>query len=161
MVLQLLPRNKHLICSRGAIKAVKISGEILNNKFDKKEFHDVLCWWWWKKNVGIYFSFPDTSNNRFQSFCEAAAVILLYLPFFIQFLEFIHDRKQNKRVSHMEQNLWNALHCTATKTEFSVLALYAQAITHPSVRVICAPDGNKINMFDLGPFHANISSHIT
>ena len=86
--------------SRGAIKSAKISGEILNNKFDKKRYHDVFCWWW-KKNVGMHFTFPDTSNNQFQSFCEAAAAILLYLPFFIQFLEFIHDRKQNKRFSHM------------------------------------------------------------
>jgi hypothetical protein len=146
--------------SRGAIKAAKIAGEILNNKFDKKGYHDVFRWWW-KKHVGIHFTFPDTSNTRFQSFCEAAAVLLLYLPFFIQFLEFIRDRKQNKRFSHMEQNLWDALHCTATKTEFAVLALYAQAITHPYMRVIRAPGDKKINMLDLGPFHAKISSHIT
>ena len=113
--------------SRDAIKAAKIAGEILNNnKFDKKGYHDVLHWWW-KKNVGIHFTFPNTSNTQFQSFCEAAAVLLLYLPFLIQFLEFICDRKQNKRFSHMEQNLWSALHCTATKTELAVLALYAQA----------------------------------
>ena len=76
--------------SRGAIKAVKIAGEILNNKFDKKGYHDVF-WWWWKKNVGIDFTFPDTSNTRLQCFCDATAVLLLYLPNFILFLEFIHD----------------------------------------------------------------------
>ena len=110
--------------SSGAIKTTKIADEILNNKFDKKEYHDVFRWWW-KKNVGIQLTFPDTSNTRFQSNCAAAAILLLYLPQFIQFLEYIHDRKQNKRFSHMEQNLWDALHCNATKTELAVLALYA------------------------------------
>ena len=76
--------------SRGAIKAAKIAGEILNNKFDKKGYHDVFQWWW-KKNVGIDFTFPDTSNTWFQCFCDAAAVLLLYLPYFILFLEFICD----------------------------------------------------------------------
>ena len=46
----------------------------------------------------------------------------------------------------MEQNLWNALHCTATKTELAVLALYAQAITHPYMWQICGPNSKEINM---------------
>ena len=144
---------------RGAIRAAKIAGEILNNKFDKKGYHDVFRWWW-KNHVGTQFTFPDTSNTRFQSFCNAAAALLLHLPFFIQFLEFIRDRKQNKRFSNMEQNLWNALHCTSTRTEFAVLALYAQAVTHPYMKAIRAPPDQNVNMLDLGPLHAKVSSHI-
>ena len=54
----------------------------------------------------------------------------------------------------MEKNLWNALHCTATKTEFAVLALYAQAISHPYMKEIHTPGDKNVNMLDLGPLVA-------
>jgi hypothetical protein len=60
----------------------------------------------------------------------------------------------------MEQNLWNALHCTATLTEFAVLALYAQAISHPYMREICNASEKKVNMLDLGPLHKKVYFHI-
>jgi hypothetical protein len=78
----------------GAIKASQLAGAIFNNKFDKKG-HCNIFQWWWAAHVGTDFTFPDTSNNRFQSYCEAAAVILLHLPHFIQFLQHICDKKQN------------------------------------------------------------------
>ncbi|KAF8810467.1 hypothetical protein BYT27DRAFT_7221984 [Phlegmacium glaucopus] len=31
----------------------------------------------------------------------------------------LHDNKQSSKFNHMEQNLWNALHCSATKTELA------------------------------------------
>ena len=60
----------------------------------------------------------------------------------------------------MEQNLWNALHCTPTLTELAVLALYAQAITHPYMGQIRVPGAEKINMLDLGPLHNRVYRHI-
>ena len=64
--------------TRGTIKTAQIAGAIFNHKDDKKGhydfFHD-----WWKKHVGIPFTFSDTSNNRFQSYCYAAAALLLHL----------------------------------------------------------------------------------
>ena len=48
--------------SRGAIKAAKLSGEILNNKNDKWGHHDQFHIWWQEK-VGTDFTFPDTSNT--------------------------------------------------------------------------------------------------
>ena len=65
----------------GAIKTVQIAGAILNHKDDKKGHHDFFRDWW-RKHVGIPFTFPDTSNNHFQSYCYAAAALLLYLKFF-------------------------------------------------------------------------------
>ena len=65
----------------GAIKTAQIAGAIFNHKDDKKGHHDFFCDWW-KKHVGIPFTFPDTSNNRFQSYCYAAVALLLYLHFF-------------------------------------------------------------------------------
>jgi hypothetical protein len=58
----------------------------------------------------------------------------------------------------MEQNLWNALHCTATLTEFAVLALYAQAISHPYMWEICSASEKKVNMLDLGLLHKKVYS---
>ncbi|KAF8800505.1 hypothetical protein BYT27DRAFT_7117229, partial [Phlegmacium glaucopus] len=57
-------------------------------------------------------------------------------------------------------NLWNALHCTATKTEMAVLALYAQAITHPYMKVVCATGEKQENMLNLGPFHQRVQNHM-
>ena len=145
--------------SCGGVKTTKLAGDILNNRDDKKGYHDDFCWWW-SKNVGKSFTFPDTSNTRFQSHCEAATAILIHLPHFIEFLQYIKGKKATKRFSNMEQNLWNALHCTATKTELAVLALYAQAVTHPYMRVVHAPEAMQINMLDLGPLHHKVYRHI-
>ena len=145
--------------TRGGVKATQLAGEILNNKNDKKGHHDSFRWWW-MTNVGKSFTFPDTSNNRFQSHCEAAAAILQHLQHFIAFLEYVKEKKQTMRFSHMEENLWKALHCTATKTELAVLALYAQAVTHPYMRSIRTPGNAKINMLELGPLHHKVYEHM-
>jgi hypothetical protein len=145
--------------TRGGVKATQLAGEILNNKNDKKGHHDSFRWWW-MTNVGESFTFPDTSNNCFQSHCEAAAAILQHLQHFIAFLEYVKEKKQTMRFSHMEENLWKALHCTATKTELAVLALYAQAVTHPYMRSICAPGNAKVNMLELGPLHHKVYEHM-
>ena len=139
----------------GGVKTVQLAGEILNNKNDKKGHHDSFRWWW-KSNVGHSFTYPDTSNNRFQSNCEGSAAIIQYLSEFIRFLEYVKGKKQTMRFSHMEDNLWKGLHCVATKTELAVLALYAQAVSHPYIRAIRAPGKKKLNMLDLGPLHQKV-----
>ena len=145
--------------SRGGVKTTQVAGAIFNHKDDKKGHHDIFRWWWYE-NVGTQFTFPDTSNTRFQSHCDAAAVLLLHLPCFIEFLTSLRDNKQSSKFNHMEQNLWNALHCTATKTELAVMALYSQAISHPYMKVIRASGEKQQNMLDLGPFHKKVYSHI-
>jgi hypothetical protein len=80
----------------GGVKTTKIAGEIFNSKNDKKGYHDTYRWWW-MENVKENFTFPDTSNNRFQSHCEAAATLLLHLSDYIKFLEYIKERKQSKQ----------------------------------------------------------------
>ncbi|KAF8813548.1 hypothetical protein BYT27DRAFT_7251075 [Phlegmacium glaucopus] len=144
---------------RGGITATQLAGAIFNHKNDKVGHHNVFRWWW-EKNVGSQFTFPDTSNTRFQSHCNAAAALLLHLPQFIEFLKYIRDVKQSGKFNHMEQNLWNALHCTATKTEMAVLALYAQAITHPYMKVVRATGEKQENMLNLGPFHQRVQNHM-
>ena len=144
----------------GGVKATELAGNIFNHKNDTKGYHDTFRLWW-EANVGHNFTFPDTSNTQFQSHCEAATVLLQYLPYFIQFLEFVHDKKQQKRFSNMEQNLWNALHCQATLTELAVLALYSQAISHPYMRAVRGPANAQLNMLDLRPLHHKVQQHIS
>jgi hypothetical protein len=62
--------------------------------------------------------------------------------------------------SHMEENLWKALHCEATKTELAVLALYAQAISHPYMRAIRGNTNSQINMLELAPLHSKVQQHM-
>ena len=116
-----------------AIKTAQIAGAIFNHKDNKKGHHDVFRFWWWV-HVGTPFTFPDTSNNRFQSYCDASAALLLYKDVFIEFLEHLCINKQNSRLNHMEQNLWNALHCEATLAEIAVLAIYVESVSYPYMR---------------------------
>src|SRR6266545_5514922 len=90
----------------GAIKMAQIAGSIFNHKDNKKGHHDLFHYWWWE-HIGTPFTFPDTSNNCFQSYCDAAGALLFYSPQFMAFLENLRINKQNSRLNHMEQNLWN------------------------------------------------------
>ena len=147
--------------THGAIKTAQIAGAIFNHKDDKKGHHDFFRDWW-RKHANIPFTFPDTSNNRFQSYCYAAAALLLYLQFFRQFLEHLRITKQSGRLNHMEANLWKALHDPATLSELAILALYGEAISYPYVKAIrtTSESGEKQNMLDLGPLHMKVSTHI-
>ena len=145
--------------SCGGVKATKIAGDILNHKDDKKGHHDYFRWWW-LENVKKPFTFPDTSNTRFQTHCDGACVLMVNLGHFIQFLEFAREKKNLVRFSHMEENLWRALHCTPTKTELAVLALYAQAVSHPYMRSVRGAGKKNVNALDLGPLHKKVQNHI-
>lgn len=143
----------------GAIKAAEIAGAIFNHKDDKKGHHDVFRYWWWQ-HVGTPFTFPDTSNNRFQSYCDAAEALLFHKDRFIEFLESLQINKQNSTLNHMETNLWNALHCQSTLTELAVLAIYAEAISYPYMKSIRDTSAGQQNMLDLGPLHNRVYEHM-
>src|SRR6266700_3205570 len=143
----------------GAIKAAQIAGAIFNHKDNKKGHHDVFRFWWWE-HMGTPFTFPDTSNNRFQSYCDAAAALLLYGNQFLDFLETLRINKQNSRLNHMEQNFSNALQCDFTKSELAVLSLYAEAVSYPYMKSIRTSNEANQNMLTLGPLHSRVYQHI-
>ncbi|KAF9474254.1 hypothetical protein BDN70DRAFT_908580 [Pholiota conissans] len=143
----------------GAIKTADIAGAIFNHKDDKKGHHDIFRYWWWE-HVGIPFTFPDTSNNRFQCYCDAAAALILYKDEFLEFLETLQINKQNSALNHMETNLRNALNCTSTTTELAVLAIYAEAIYYPYMKSVRDSSAGAQNMLDLAPLHAHVYDHI-
>jgi hypothetical protein len=146
------------VTSRGGVKAASIAGAIFNHKDDKKGQQDTFRWWF--KQSGIPINFPNTSSNRYGSNCAAAAVLIQYHNKFLQFLEFVRDRKDKRVFTNMELNLYNALRCKPTLTELATLALYAQAITHPYMRQIREPNSRTTNMLDLGPLHLKVEQHI-
>ena len=110
--------------------------------------------------MGVPFTFPDTSNNQFQSYCNSAAVLILYGDESKDFLESLQINKQNPTLNHMESNLWKALHCTSTITELAVLEIYAEAVSYPYMKAICTSDAQKKNMLYLGPFHSCVYDHM-
>ena len=141
----------------GGIKATQLAGALFNHKDDKKGHHDVFRFWW-SQNVGGELTFPDTSNTRFQSHCEAAAILLVHLEKFISFLEYVKAKKDTQKFNNMENNLYKALHCTPTKTELAVLALYGQSVSHPYMKALRKDP--KVNMLDLAPLHKKIGTFI-
>ena len=36
----------------------------------------------------------------------------------------------------MEKNFWKAMHCTATRTELAVIAIYGEAISYPYMKSV-------------------------
>jgi len=55
--------------------------------------------------VEVPFTFSNTSNNQFQSYCDAAVALIFYGDEFKDFLESLHTNKQNSTLNHMESNL--------------------------------------------------------
>ena len=145
--------------SRGAIKTAQIAGAILNHKDDKKGHHDTFCWWWYE-NVGVQFTFPSTTNNCFGSNCDASAMLILHRHHFIAFLDCLQENKQSSKFNHMEKNFWKAMHCTATRTELAVIAIYGEAISYPYMKSVRGSGKKKENMLDLGPLHHKVNDHM-
>ena len=100
--------------SRGGVKATQLAGAILNHKDDKQGHHDIFQWWW-MTNVGIQMTFPDTSNNRFQSRCEAAGVLLLILLHFL----ITFAKKRMTCGSAIWKRIYG-IHCTAQQQKQSL-----------------------------------------
>ncbi|KAF8881512.1 hypothetical protein CPB84DRAFT_1851559 [Gymnopilus junonius] len=143
----------------GAIKTAELAGAIFNHKNDKIGHYDIFCFWWWQ-HVGVPFTIPDVSNNQFQSFCDAAAALILYLDDFLAILESLHANKHNSTLNHMETNLKNALECSKTRSKLAVLAITTEAISYPYMKAICTSSDKNQNMLDLGPLHSKVYDHI-
>ncbi|OBZ67070.1 hypothetical protein A0H81_13053 [Grifola frondosa] len=72
----------------GAVKTTSLAGAIFHHKDDKKGQQDTLrIFFEASSTVGAMVRFPDTSNTRYQSHCEAAAELLVHLPLYMEFLE--------------------------------------------------------------------------
>ncbi|KAJ1309800.1 hypothetical protein OPQ81_006565 [Rhizoctonia solani] len=137
---------------RGGPKLARISGDLFKNKEDKKGY---------QKSVDNYFEtvfgysnhFPDISNTRYGSHCDAATELILHLNTYIKLLETLRDAKVALEFTNIESNLFRGLHDIPTLTELAVMALYAQAIGRPYLRFVRS---TKLNALDLGIFHKQV-----
>ncbi|KIJ33284.1 hypothetical protein M422DRAFT_77878, partial [Sphaerobolus stellatus SS14] len=56
--------------------------------------------------LGHSVKFPDTSNTRYQSHCEAAAELLVQLEHYIVFLEEVKEKKDSHTLNNLELNVY-------------------------------------------------------
>ncbi|KZP10314.1 hypothetical protein FIBSPDRAFT_913879 [Athelia psychrophila] len=142
----------------GAVKLTTLAGHVLAHKDKKKGQQDSLQVHL-QLTIGYMVRFPDTSNTRYQSHCEAAAELLVRLDFYREFMLVIRDLKEKRTLTNIELNVYNGLHDIPTLTELSVLVLYSQAISHPYMRQVRGPDAADCNLLDMGPIHDNVKAH--
>ena len=144
----------------GAVKLTKLVGALVRHKDAKKGHQDVFrIFCLGRLNREIYF--PDTSNIRYQSHCDAAIEICVHHELYIDFLDpFIRNSKERPGLNNLENNVLIGLNDIPTMTEACVLGLYAQAISHPYMRRVRVPDTHLINHLDLGPFHDHLLGHL-
>ena len=100
------------------------------------------------------------SNTCFQSHAEACAILITHLDLFIKFLTYVKENKDSRRWNHMEQNVWDGLHCNATRHEICVITLYWLAISVPYMREIRGPFRENDNVLLLGGLHQRVIAHI-
>ncbi|KAI0027124.1 hypothetical protein K488DRAFT_30531, partial [Vararia minispora EC-137] len=124
----------------GGVKLTTLAGNIFNHHDDKKGQ---------QRNYRIFFEHA--------THCTAATTLLLHLPYFIQFLELVRDKKDNMTLNNMESNVYTGLTDIPTLTELAVLALYAQSISHPYARVVRGSQHE--NALLLGGFHHDVVAH--
>ncbi|KAI0081517.1 hypothetical protein K474DRAFT_1756085, partial [Panus rudis PR-1116 ss-1] len=140
----------------GAVKLTQLCGLVFNHHDDKKGQQDTYRNFF-QHALSYIVHFPETSNTRFQSHCIAACELLVNLPLYLEFLDLIRDKKDKRNLNNIENNIYQGLRDTSTLTELAVLALYAQVISHPYMRVVRGH--GHWNALTLGPFHAMVICH--
>jgi hypothetical protein len=144
----------------GAVKLTKLVGALVRHKDAKKGHQDIFrIFCLGKLDREIYF--PDTSNIRYGSHCDAAIEICVHHDLYIDFLDsFIRNSKERAGLNNLENNVLIGLNDIPTMTEACVLGLYAQAISHPYMRRVRVPETYLVNHLDLGPFHDRLLKHL-
>ncbi|KAH9857367.1 hypothetical protein C2E23DRAFT_720354 [Lenzites betulinus] len=145
--------------SGGAVKLAELAGALFRHKDDKRGQQDATRYFF-EATLGFQFSFPDTSNTRYQSYCEAAGELLVHLQLYRNFLEIVRDKKETASANHLTSNVWKGLHDVPTITELCALALYSQSISHPYMREVRGPQDGLTNHLDLGPLHDRLKAHM-
>jgi len=138
-----------------AVKLMTLAGSLFNHSNNKKGQQDSYNNFF-EERLGYCVKFPDTSNTRYQSHCEAATVLLHHHNLYIEFMELIRDKKEMRTFNHMESNVYHALKDPATLEELFVLAVFYIAISRPYMHCVWGRDHQNINALDLGPLHHEI-----
>ena len=78
--------NAESVSQGGGTKLTSLAGAIFNHKDEKKGQGDSFQIFF-ERMIRYMIRFPDTSNTRYQSHCQAASELLVHREFYIQFLE--------------------------------------------------------------------------
>lgn len=144
----------------GAVKLTKLVGALVRHNDAKKGHQDmfrIFC----LGRLGHEIYFPDTSNIRYQSHCDAAIEICIHHNLYSDFIDpFVRNSKERPGLNNLENNVLIGLNDIPTMTEACVLGLYAQAISHPYMRRVRVPETHIVNHLDLGPFHNHLLGHL-
>ncbi|KAJ7839585.1 hypothetical protein B0H14DRAFT_3458644 [Mycena olivaceomarginata] len=116
-------RELKLSSEGGGVKLTSLAGMLFHHK-DKKKGEGALFHIWFEDKLGYDITFPDTSNTRYQSHCEAAGALLTHKSLFLGYLEHMRDRKGSRLFTNVEKNVYDGLMDPATNTELLVLATY-------------------------------------
>jgi hypothetical protein len=138
----------------GGVQATTLGGMIFQNKDKKKGQQNTYHF---RHTLGYDVTYPDMSNTRYQSHCEAAAKILVHHKIYVSFMKFIQEKKESMEFTNIEHNFVKALSCQATITKLCALAMYGQVVTHPSIQLVHA---DQVNVLTLGPLHQKLKTHI-
>jgi hypothetical protein len=140
----------------GGTKLTCLCGALFNHKDQSKGLHSTLRDWF-EAEFGHAHVFPDTSNTRYGSHCEAAIELLVNRHQYVRFLGQLFDAKTKHGFTSLEENIYHALNDWSTLSELSTLALYSQTISRPYMAYVRSYEGNAL---DLGPFHERVLAHI-
>jgi hypothetical protein len=140
----------------GGTKLTCLCGALFNHKDPSKGLHSTIRSWF-EAEFGHSHVFPDTSNTRYGSHCEAAIELLVNRHHYVRFLGQLFDSKTKSGFTSIEENIYNALNDWSTLSELAVLALYSQIISRPYIAYVRGYTGNALN---LGPFHERVKNHI-
>ncbi|KIK91178.1 hypothetical protein PAXRUDRAFT_150079 [Paxillus rubicundulus Ve08.2h10] len=144
------------VSQRGAVKALSLAGAVFRHKDDKKGQQDSLQFFL-EANLRYFCPWPDTSNIRYQSNCDAACEWLVHREMYITYLELVMDKKETRTHTNIEHNVYDTFHCDKTTQEMICLAIWGQCISHP---YLCNVRSSGDNILDLGPLHSRLVSHV-
>ncbi|KAH7313995.1 hypothetical protein B0J17DRAFT_584920 [Rhizoctonia solani] len=139
----------------GAVKLTLLAGAIFNNRDDKRGYHRLVSNYF-EKVYGYTHTFPNTSNTRYGSHCDAAAELIIHLETYIQLFELIHNGKTGYKLTNIEKNVFHGIQDKATLAELATLAAYSQSISHPYMSYVRSTPRNAL---DLGDFHCHVKEH--
>ena len=147
--------------SSGAAKLADLVGALLQNKDEDKGCPEEFRAYCKDHFEGEVAPFPDTSNNRYQCYGDAATELICYSDLYTGFLD--QHGKAKKRgagLNHMEKNIVKGLTDPATWTELAVFALYSKAVSKPYALTIRGSYNESKNALDMGENHQEIIMHI-
>lgn len=111
----------------GGIKAAIISGEMFNNKDDKKGHQDTYCMHF-QKLMHRPCNFPDTSNICYHCYCTAGAELIAYTAEYIRFLKLVKMAKD--KLGQLSPNSNIIVQCMLS--QHSVPQPHVGFIIHPA-----------------------------